>query len=229
LRHERTEEDADCAFAAGEGAAGGAAHVERAAAHGAARAAAKADAFATEEKVMDDDFEYLWKKRHEVVFRAQLSALYHRKRERFFSVMDRGINALGVACGSVAVGQIGGQAVAQAAAAVFTVAATIGLVVGLADRAQRHAALAGEFRRLEAQIAERGERDFTEEDVARWSAAALSIEAAEPPTLRALVAICQRDIEASSGHPDAVAPLPWHQRLLAHFFDFGAPTRPTAA
>lgn len=179
----------------------------------------------------DDDFRYLWSQRHDVLYRVELSAIYHRKRERFFVLLDRGINALGVACGSVAMAQIGGTGVAQWSAGIFTLAATLGLVVGLADLAKRHGALAADFARLEAEIMAAGERDFTETQLAQWSARVREIEVSEPRTLAALVNLCQNDLAIAAGHPDRVVALPWYQRWLAHLVDFPAakPVTPASA
>ncbi len=93
----------------------------------------------------EDTDDYLWKKRYEALYRAQLSVLYHRKRERFFAFWDRAVTAVAIVGGSAAFAGLGGPDLVRWAAAVVAVTSTMGLVYGLAERARRHGDLARQF------------------------------------------------------------------------------------
>lgn len=114
---------------------------------------------------MRDDSEYLWTKRHDVLYRVELSALYHQKRERFFDVCDKVGKAVAVIGGTWSLSRLGGDDILMIVAAAITLASTLSLVFGLSDHSRRHAGLASDFRQLEAAIQGRGERDFTEADI----------------------------------------------------------------
>jgi len=163
---------------------------------------------------------YLWPRRESVLYRVQLSTLYHRKRERFLAFLDRAVSAIAIVGGSAAFANLGGPGYAKLAAAVIALTSTIGLVFGLGERARRHSELARQFLDLEAQMILAGERDFSEADVNRWDATVRAIEASEPPTLGALVVQCQNELARVREQPDKIVVLNWRQRLLMHFVDF---------
>lgn len=171
-----------------------------------------------------DDFARLWDIRHAVLYRVELSALYHQKRERFFELCDKLAKAVAVIFGSAAVARWGGADVMAALAAIITVTSTLSLVFNLSDRSRRHAALAGDFRRLEADIVSRGERDFTEADIGAWNARERALEATEPPALGMLVRICQNELAIAQNQRDKVKPVGWIGHLTAHWLDLPLPS-----
>ena len=166
------------------------------------------------------DKEYLWDKRHAVLYRTEVSTLYHQKRERFFAVCDKLGNAVGVIGGSAALASLTNQGLLAFIALAITIVSSIALVFGFSDRARRHADLAKDLRQLEACIVRCGERDFLEKDILSWEADARMLESREPPALGALVVLCQNELARAQGHIDHVVRLNWMQRSLAHFFDF---------
>jgi hypothetical protein len=167
----------------------------------------------------DDSDNYLWQKRYDVLYRAQLSVLYHRRRERFFAFWDRTVTAVAIAGGSAAFAGLGGPDYVKGAAALVALTSTVGLVFGLAERARRHSELARQFLGLEASILRVGERDFTEVQVAQWTAESREIEAAELPTLGLLVLDCQNTLAQARGELSAIHSLTGWQRLTMHFSD----------
>ena len=171
---------------------------------------------------MTEDANYLWTKRYEALYRAELSSLYHRKRERFFENFDRIAKVIAIIGGSVAFANVGGPELVRWSAAVITLTSTVALVFGLGERARRHAELASEFARVQSDIVAHGERDFSEEDIRRWDERTRLLEAKEPATLGALAQLCQNQLNIAHAHPERVMSLPWYQRLLAHFWDFPA-------
>jgi hypothetical protein len=168
---------------------------------------------------------YLWEKRHAVLYRTELSTLYHQKRERFFSLCDKLGNTVGVIGGSAALASLSNPELLAWIALAITVVSSFALVIGFADRARRHADLAKDFRQLEAAIVERGERDFTEQDVSSWEARTRMLESSEPPALGALVVLCQNELARAQGHGSQVVHLSFAQRLLAHLFDFSVASK----
>lgn len=170
----------------------------------------------------ESDFEYLWKRRHEILYRIELSALYHQKRERFFELCDKLAKAMAVIGGSAALANLGGASMVKVAAAIITVTSTLSLVLGFSDRARRHAEFARSFRELEGEVVALGERDFAEPDLNAWMARTRALESTEPPALSALVRLCQNELALAQGHPESVHPVAMHQRYLAHLFDFSA-------
>lgn len=160
--------------------------------------------------------EYLWTKRHDALYRAELSTLYHRRRERFFDTSDKIAKAVAVLGGAASLSTLIGADSIKWAAAMITVTSTISLVFGLSERARRHAELASSFKRLESKILSSGERDFTEADVNCWLSEVRSLEATEPAALSALVTDCQNRMARAVGQIDAVRELSLFRRLTMH-------------
>jgi|GEM_PF-4271210 len=94
------------------------------------------------------------------------------------------------------------------------------LVLSWSDKARLHADLAQKFLALEAEIVKVGKRKFTEDQLNDWHSKVLGIEAAEPPTLSVLEAICHNDIVDSLGEPERKIKLNWCHKSLMHIFDF---------
>lgn len=167
----------------------------------------------------DADFSHLWAKRHNILYRVELSALYHQKRERFFEACDKLAKAVAVIGGSATLAKIGGTDALMWIAAAITVTSTCSLVFGLSDRSRRHGDLARSFRQLEAEIVARGERDFTEADLSTWAGKERLLETSEPPALGNLVRICQNELAIAQDQPGAVRSVGFFRTLLAHFVD----------
>ncbi|MFD2112021.1 hypothetical protein [Thiorhodococcus fuscus] len=179
---------------------------------------------------MSENDDYLWNRREQVLYRVQLSVLYHRKRERFLAFWDRTITAVAILGGSSALASLGGDLYVKLAAGAVAVTSTIGLVFGLADRARRHGELARQFLEIEGTMIRQGERDFTEQDVNGWDARVREIETSEPPTLGALVVACQNELAQTLGETDSIHRLGWWRRLTMHLFDARSfPPQPRAS
>jgi hypothetical protein len=74
------------------------------------------------------------------LYRAQLSALYHRKRERLLAFWDRAPKAVAIIAGSAAFANLGGPEAVKWAAAIIATTPTLALVCCLtADSAGRAA------------------------------------------------------------------------------------------
>ncbi|WP_283444203.1 hypothetical protein [Noviherbaspirillum suwonense] len=162
---------------------------------------------------------YLWNKRHEVIYKAELSALYHLKRERFFDLLDKFSKAVSLIGGSAAIWKISEPETVTRIAALITVSSSLSLVLSFSDRSRRHAEFARNYRKLTAEIYRKGERSFQEDDINQWMAQACEIECSEPLPLSALVIICQNELAIANNEKEKIHPLPFWARWLAHFFD----------
>lgn len=168
---------------------------------------------------MNQEDDYLWDRRHRLIYHAELSALYHRKRERYYDGLDKLTKAIAVMGGSAALANLGGPGAVQVAAVLITLTSTLALVFGFAAKARLHSDLAGRFVALISRIHAQGERDSTETDLAQGFAQLHDLEASEPPTLTALVLLCQNQLASAADQPDRIRPLGWWARATAHWLD----------
>lgn len=175
---------------------------------------------------MDTEPDYLWGRRHSILYRIELSVLYHRKRERFFDFVDKADKSISVIGGSAAFASLGGPEAIKVFAALVAVSATLSLVFGFGEKARRHADHAARFRELESDVISKGERDFTEADLNTWEAKTRSLEITEPAALSTLVVLCQNELAISQGQPQQVVNLPLYKRVLAQVWDFQVASEP---
>lgn len=166
-----------------------------------------------------DELDYLWEKRHAQLYRIELSALYHQKRERFFEAADKLAKAVAILGGSAALAKTLTPNGLMWVAAAITASSTFSLVFGFSDKARRHAELTRSFKQIEADMMRKGERDFTEADVAEWAARIAALEASEPPSLGNLVRICQNELAQASGQAERVKRVGFFRAALAHLLD----------
>lgn len=148
----------------------------------------------------DPETQYLWQERQNVVDRAEISVRYHRARQRLMDLCDRFIKWATIVIGSAAALQWLGPATALHVAILAAILSAIALAFDLADRARNHAELAQRFSEVLARIAEKGKRDYTEEDIKLWDTTIRKIESNEPPVLPVVQCAAQLDYERSLGH-----------------------------
>ena len=161
--------------------------------------------------------DHLWGLRDEALYRARLSALYHRRREGFFDTIGKLTQATALFAGSSAFAMATDPGAVQIASTIVAGVTALSLVFGFSGKARRHAELAGQFKHIEAEIHSVGEYDYTEEQINGWRAEVSRIEASEPPALATLVGICQNRLARAGGHEDKIVPISWHRSLIAHF------------
>jgi hypothetical protein len=150
----------------------------------------------------------------------RLSALYHLKRERFLDGVDRAAKAISALSGAAAFAQIRTDPVlGMWLTAGIAVVATLSLVYSPATKARRHAELARDMKRLEAEIVRAGAA-LEAAELARLRGKFHEIESGEPAALGALVTQCHNELASGIGQRASITPLPWHQRLLKNWFDF---------
>lgn len=161
----------------------------------------------------------LWSLRHDVLYRAELSSLYHQKRERFFELLDKSAKAVSVFGGSAALLKAGSQTVIIYLGVLITFVSVTALVFGFSERARRHSDLKRRYRILIAEIMACGEDDFYDQNIRSWNEKLFLIEAEEPPTLSMLVRECQNEMALAVGQTERIKPIRIRDRILMNFFD----------
>lgn len=162
-----------------------------------------------------------WSERFGVVYKCRVSTIYHRKRERFFSLLDKLSSAFALVAGAGAMTDFLPSASAKAIAGAIVAAVTLpGIVFGWADKSRAHALLAAKFVNLEADIEGAGVLEAQALD--KLKEQALLIEMEEPPQLSCLTRICQNEIAFATNEPSSMTDIPWWKHWLAHFLDLPA-------
>lgn len=158
--------------------------------------------------------------RWDLLWRIRLSSLYHQKRERFLDGLDRACKAATAIAGGAAFAQLRDNPdFGMWVTGGIAIVSTLSLVYGFSGKARKHAQLARDFKRLEAEIVAES-TSLSEEKLARFESRLVSLGASEPPALGALVTHCHNELATSIGHTDQVTKLPRHQWLLMNWFDF---------
>ena len=178
----------------------------------------------TDQEALKDD---LWTRRHAVLYNAEMSALYHQKRERFFELWDKLGKVASLIGGSATLYKSADAGLVSCIALAITTTSALSLVFGFSERSKRHADLSRKFKLLVASIALKGHFDYSEADINAWEAEKCQLETAEPPGLSLLVVLCQNEIAAAQNQGEKVIRIGFFKRQLAYFFDLPAPTAVT--
>jgi hypothetical protein len=162
-----------------------------------------------------------WQSRFDIVYKCRLSALYHRKRERFFGLLDKLTAAFALIAGAGAMTDLLHTADNKAIAGAIVVAVTLpSIVFSWAERSRTFALLAAKFISLEAEIESAGILDALALDKLKSKALLLDME--EPPQLSALTRICQNEISFADGHLANITKLSFWEKHFAQWFDMPA-------
>jgi hypothetical protein len=149
----------------------------------------------------ESEIAYLWELRHRVLYRARLNSLYLVERSRSLDRYERLAKVCALMVGSAAIAQALPDAVRVAIAAVCTLPTLASLVFTWGDRSRQYSALAKQFDELEASIASKGEREFSERDCSDWGAAERRLSASFPAPLMPVFMWAQNRLDVSMGHP----------------------------
>lgn len=156
----------------------------------------------------------------DVRWRLMMSSMYHQKRERFLDGVDRFAKFLSAIGGAAAFARINADPeLSMWFAGAIALISTLSLTYGPAAKARRHAELARDYKRLEAQLVECGE-SYDLIKLSQFEAELLRLEASEPASLGALVTQCHNELSVAFDHSAKVTPLPWWQRPFKNVFDF---------
>lgn len=161
----------------------------------------------------DELADTVWKQRCSLLYKAWVQVRYHRRRQRFFDLTDKGTKAATLVLGASLFGKQ-----LQSLNWVATGISALGLmalVFGYGDRKQLHKELAEQAAGLAALIEEVPARDISVEIVARWSAEYARFCAKAPPPLKTLTLLCEREQSVLDGHTDHVAHQTFWRRWLS--------------
>lgn len=160
--------------------------------------------------------DHLWERRCGLLHVAYVSYRYHRKRQRFFDLLDKGTKSVTVLLGATLMGTaLKGYAPILASA--IAGLGLLALVFGYGDRKQAHKELSEQSIALAGHIEETAPNKINDAAVATWTAEQARINAKEPPALKTLVIICEHEEAAAKGHAGHVPLPPWRRRFLADF------------
>jgi hypothetical protein len=163
----------------------------------------------------DDEYKHLWDRRCDLLYRAELSTLYHRKRERFFALLDRWDKVFTLLFGTAAFAQLVSLDHHPLLALPFLTLALTSLIFDFSESARKHGELASSFK-IEAL----GERDYTEPDLNSWAARLREIESGETSVYNLLVRICENEIARARGNKKDVTHIPFWRACLAYVIPF---------
>lgn len=167
----------------------------------------------------DNELDHAWNKRCDALYKAELSALYHQKRERFFELADKLGKAASLFGGSAALWKIGNEGVVATMAAAVTASSALSLVFSFSERSKRHAELSQGFRGIIGEILSKSEFDVNPVDASSWMSKVCALEAKEPPSLSALTVMCQNELAIAKKANHLVKQQSFFIRILAHFLD----------
>lgn len=134
----------------------------------------------------------LWNRRQDLRVRALANRRYQLERQRVMEWREGAVKVASLAAGSVAVTRVAEAALIYSAVAVIFVGTSSSLVFGWGNKARDAAKRAAEWVAIDADIAEAGERDFSEEQLNSWEARCNRIESGEPAPNQVLLECCQQ-------------------------------------
>lgn len=148
--------------------------------------------------------------------KAYVSFRYHRKRQRFFDLLDKLTKAFTVLLGATLIGESLKFDVPLFASGI-SLLGLLSLVFGYGDRKQAHKELAETAMLLAGEIEEATARALSDQLAGKWEASLAKLNAKEPPALKTLVIICEHEQAVSTGHPDHIRLPGWWRRFISDF------------
>ena len=161
-------------------------------------------------------YETGWQQRCELVNWARITFRYHRKRQRFFDVCDKLVQATALTGGVL----VAGKALADHLPLLGSVIAFSGLMAllfGFSERRQSYKELAEQAMALQGEIVAVPAAELTPARLAQWDARRCAIDLKEPPNLKTLVAMCEWEQAVADGRPEHCARPTWWQQAYMHF------------
>lgn len=166
--------------------------------------------------VSDEIPDHVWNSRCDLSHRAYVTFRYHRRRQRFFDLLDKGTKSLTVALGASLIGDTL-KRFAPLVASAISLLGLLALVFGYSDKKQAHKELAEMAMQIVASIEKTPASKLNVDVLSEWSAEMARLNAKEPPTLKTLVTICEHEQSTAVGHGDHIKLPRWHRRVLADF------------
>lgn len=165
------------------------------------------------DKAWDD----CWRQRCEALNWANITYRYHRKRQWFFDFLEKFTQAGSVLMGASLLGKTM-QDHLPLAAAIISALGLLALVFGYSDRRQAHKELACEAMQMVGRIEGTPVQQLDDACLCRWQQDMAALNLREPPNLKTLVLMCEREQAVAEGHMDHIKAPSLLQRLHAHWF-----------
>jgi len=164
----------------------------------------------------DKRLDAYWALRCATLRNAWVQVRYHRRRQRFFDLVDKLTKTSTVVLGASLMGRYVAEAIPLMATAITSIG-LLALIFGYGDRKQQHKELAEQAALLVSSIEQVPAGELTPAKVAAWGAEYARLDAKAPPPLKTLSLICEMEQAIADGHPKHVAPPGFIRRMLADF------------
>jgi len=161
-------------------------------------------------------------RQHNLLFGIRRSIRYHNRRCKFFDGFNLFVNAVNILFGSAVVVSVlssMNKTLSLSIALSVTAFTTLNLLFNTSIKARLHSDLARRFIELEKKLVVAGE-DIKTEDLNKFIAERLDIEADEPPVLRVLNCICHNELSRAMGYSkEHFVSIKFYQRWASQFID----------
>ena len=167
----------------------------------------------------EEAYKSSWDRRCKAHYCAMVGYRYHRKRQRFFDLLDKWTKALSVIAGASLLADPIKQHLPAVALSISAIG-LLSLVFSYGDKKQSHKEVADAYALAVAKIEGLPTEQLTPALIALWDAEVTTLNAKEPPQLHLLVTVCEREQSIANGHPDHIPPIPLFKRALADWLSF---------
>ena len=157
--------------------------------------------------LMDD----MWVQRCGLLYKTWVQVRYHRRRQRFFDMVDKGSKATTLLLGASLFGKH--LNTLNWVATGISALGLMALVFGYGDRKQAHKELAEQAAGIAAAIEEVPVGNLSPDVIAQWAGQYARFCSKAPPPLKTLTVLCEHEQSCMDGHPDHIA-RPWLWRRL---------------
>ncbi len=162
-------------------------------------------------------YSHLYSKREAMLFKFWVQVRYHRRRQRFFDLVDKGTKTVTLLLGATLFGKYMNQGdihilgidvpLLNIVGTLISALGLLTLIFGYGDRKQLHKELAEAAANKVAEIEEIPEQNIMPTDTAKWASDYAKFCAKAPPPLKTLTIICEHE-QASIGPGENKIKLP---------------------
>ena len=153
----------------------------------------------------------MWVQRCGLLYKAWVQVRYHRRRQRFFDMVDKSTKAITLLLGASLFGKHLNTLTWVATG--ISALGLMALVFGYGDRKQLHKELAEQAAGIVAAIEETPVAGLTPNCIAQWAGQYARFCAKAPPPLKTLTLLCEHEQSCMDGHPNHIE-TPWLWRRL---------------
>lgn len=166
---------------------------------------------ATPEPFSDALMDEMWTQRCGLLYKAWVQVRYHRRRQRFFDMVDKSTKATTLLLGASLFGKH--LDTLNWVATGISALGLMALVFGYGDRKQVHKELAEQAAGIAASIEEVPVGKLSPDTIAQWAGQYARFCSKAPPPLKTLTVLCEHEQSCMDGHPNHVV-RPWLWRRL---------------